>query len=172
MEERVSTTIQTLPTTPGHYWARWRIKSPGTAEEDDAPSGMWEIVQVFQNCIDETDDEWLMVAVPGVERSQSIQDFFWGDGPIPLPSQPDRRRRGRRNIRNDEAMMPAPGHEIGRRNLERVREYFRAHLCATNVECAEAIGLSVEAVGRHVATIRSEWQSHVGTLSAEPTEAA
>lgn len=66
------------PRGPGHYWARWRIKSPGTAEEDDPPSGSWEVVQVFVNCIDEDDDEWLMVAVPGVERSQDVENFYWG----------------------------------------------------------------------------------------------
>lgn len=67
------------PTKPGHYWARWRIKSPGTAEEDDPPFAQWEVVQVFENCIDETDDEYLMVAVAGVERSQAIENFHWGE---------------------------------------------------------------------------------------------
>lgn len=67
------------PKTPGHYWARWRIKSPGTAEEDDPPGGQWEVVQVFENCIDETDPEYLMVSVAGVERSQSVENFHWGN---------------------------------------------------------------------------------------------
>lgn len=71
------------PTKPGHYWARWRIKSPGTAEEDDPPSAQWEVVQVFENCIDPNDDEYLMVAVAGVERSQAIENFFWGDLVVP-----------------------------------------------------------------------------------------
>ena len=52
------------PTGPGHYWARWRIKDPGTAEENDPPGGQWEVVQVVINCIDPTDDEYIMVAVP------------------------------------------------------------------------------------------------------------
>lgn len=73
-----------IPKSPGHYWARWRIKSQGTAEEDDPPSGQWEVVQVFQNCIDEDDDEYLMVAVPGVERSQAIENFHWGER-VPEP---------------------------------------------------------------------------------------
>lgn len=72
------------PKKAGHYWARWKIKSPGTAEEDDPPSGQWEVVQVFENCIDETDDEYLMVAVAGVERSQSLENFFWGER-VPEP---------------------------------------------------------------------------------------
>lgn len=56
--------------------------------------------------------------------------------------------------------MPAPGHEIGRENLEAVREFFAAHLCATQAECARALGLSVMAVNRHVRTIRSEWRTY------------
>jgi hypothetical protein len=48
--------------------------------------------------------------------------------------------------------------DIGQANLEAVREYFRTHLCATNRECAAALGLSVYAVGRHAKTIRAEWQ--------------
>lgn len=71
------------PKEPGHYWARWRIKSPGTAEEDDPPSAQWEVVQVFENCIDQSDDEYLMVAVAGVERSQSVENFFWGERVVP-----------------------------------------------------------------------------------------
>lgn len=72
------------PTEPGHYWAKWKIKSPGTAEEHDPPGGEWEVVQVFQNCIDEDSDEYVMVSVAGVERSQSVENFFWGDR-VPEP---------------------------------------------------------------------------------------
>lgn len=56
-------------------------------------------------------------------------------------------------------MNPAATHqlELGRANLERVRTYFREHLCATNRECAQALGLGVMAVGRHVKMIRAEW---------------
>lgn len=55
--------------------------------------------------------------------------------------------------------MTAPGHEIGRQNRERVRRFFKTHLCATNRECSAAIGMSVEAVGRHVMAIRAEWKT-------------
>ncbi len=79
---------QMLPKEPGHYWARWRIKSPGTAEEDDPPGGQWEVVQVFVNCVDPDDAEYLMVAVPGVERSQSIENFHWGEA-VHRPYPPD-----------------------------------------------------------------------------------
>lgn len=76
--------VHLVPTKPGHYWARWRIKSPGTAEENDPPSGEWEVVQVFQNCIDPDDPEYLAVAVAGVERSQAVENFYWGDR-VPEP---------------------------------------------------------------------------------------
>lgn len=46
----------------------------------------------------------------------------------------------------------------GDENRERVRQWFREHLCGTNRECAEAVGLSEFAVGRHVRAIRSEWR--------------
>lgn len=45
----------------------------------------------------------------------------------------------------------------GEENYGRVVAFFNAHLCATQVECSKAIGISVKAVGRHVKRIRSEW---------------
>lgn len=48
-------------------------------------------------------------------------------------------------------------YELGRKNLEAVRTYFSTHLCATNVECSKALGLSVFSVGRHVKEIRNDW---------------
>lgn len=73
------------PKKPGHYWAKWKIKAPGTAEEDDPPGGEWEVVQVFRNCIDEDDPEHLMVSVAGVARSQALENFFWGQR-VPEPA--------------------------------------------------------------------------------------
>ena len=35
---------------------------------------------------------------------------------------------------------------------------FADHLGCTNVECAKALGLSGMSVGRHVATLRKEWE--------------
>lgn len=46
----------------------------------------------------------------------------------------------------------------GQANLAAVRAFFSAYLCATQKECAEALGLSIMAVGRHVKTIRAEWR--------------
>jgi len=50
-----------------------------------------------------------------------------------------------------------PGVVIGEANREAIRRFLREHLGATNVECADALGLSVVAVGRHVRQIRAEW---------------
>jgi hypothetical protein len=49
------------------------------------------------------------------------------------------------------------GRELGDINQRRVEQFFRDHLCATNVECSKALGLGVMAVGRHVKTIRQTW---------------
>lgn len=51
-----------------------------------------------------------------------------------------------------------PGEAIGDLNRARVRRWFREHLCGTQRECAEALGLSVMAVNRHANTIRAEWR--------------
>lgn len=58
-----------------------------------------------------------------------------------------------------QALAPfvSPGAKIGRANREAVRRFFAEHIGCTNVEAAMALGLSIMAVGRHVATIRAEW---------------
>lgn len=59
---------------------------PGTADEEEfTPCKKYEVVEVFENCIDKDDPEYLMVAVTGVARSQSIENFFWGPGPLEPP---------------------------------------------------------------------------------------
>ncbi len=55
-------------------------------------------------------------------------------------------------------MSVGPGYKIGHDNREGVRAWFLAHVGCTNVECAQALGLSVMAVGRHIKTLRREWQ--------------
>ena len=71
--------MNALPQAAGHFWAQWRICSPGTADEAEfEPSFTWEVVQVFENCLDETDAEHLMVFVPGVAKAQPLDGFFWG----------------------------------------------------------------------------------------------
>lgn len=75
-----------VPSKPGFYWAKWKIKDPGTAEENDPPNGdHWEVVDVYVNCINPDDDEYLMAMVPGVEKAQSLENFFWGKGPLAPP---------------------------------------------------------------------------------------
>lgn len=66
--------------------------------------------------------------------------------------------------------MESPGVIIGRANLAAVRIYFANHIGCTNAECAKAIGLSVMAVGRHVATLRSEWRPTSGGSSDDTRE--
>lgn len=74
------------PTKPGFYWAKWRIADEGTKEGDEqTPSDRWEVMHVFENCLDVEDDEYLRVEVPGVERGQSLENFFWGPGPLAPP---------------------------------------------------------------------------------------
>lgn len=51
-----------------------------------------------------------------------------------------------------------PGEVIGAENLARVRSWYLDHLGGKQVECAEALGLSVMAVNRHVADLRNEWR--------------
>lgn len=53
----------------------------------------------------------------------------------------------------------SPGKVIGDANREAVRAYFASHIGCTSVECGASLGLSVMAVGRHVATLRKEWES-------------
>lgn len=71
--------MSALPTEPGWYWAKWKIAEEGTVEGDElTPSKEWECVQVFENCIDHNVSNWLMVSVCGVDKAQSVENFFWG----------------------------------------------------------------------------------------------
>lgn len=71
---------QNHPTEPGFYWGKWKIADDGTVEGDElTPSDEWEIVQVFRNCLDTSNSEYLRVSVCGVEKSQSLENFFWGN---------------------------------------------------------------------------------------------
>lgn len=65
------------PTKPGWYWAKWITKAKGTSDIDDTPGGFVEIVEVIENCLDETDDEHLGVFVGGVEKMQWLENFEW-----------------------------------------------------------------------------------------------
>lgn len=56
--------------------------------------------------------------------------------------------------------------ELGEENREAVRRFFQQHLCATQTECAKALGISAMAVNRHVRSIRAEWKA-IRTRGAE-----
>lgn len=76
-----------IPRKEGFYWAQWRIADEGTPEGDEqTPSTTWEVVFVFENCSDTDDPEWLKVLVPGQSKSQSLENFFWGPGPLSPPN--------------------------------------------------------------------------------------
>jgi hypothetical protein len=75
------------PEKPGFYWAQWRIADDGTQDNGDLPPpGTWEVVDVFENNDDVTDAAHLRVHVSGVSRGQSIENFFWGPGPLAPPN--------------------------------------------------------------------------------------
>ena len=75
-----------LPREPGFYWAKWRAAAEGTRNGDETlPSDEWVVVEVFENSNDEKEDEHFLVHVCGVEKGQSIMDFFWDGGPLMAP---------------------------------------------------------------------------------------
>lgn len=73
------------PEQPGTYWAKWKIAEDGTREGNELmPSSQWEAVQVLENGGDDPSD-FLRVLVPGVQKSQSLENFMWGPGPLEEP---------------------------------------------------------------------------------------
>lgn len=69
------------PTAPGFYWAKWRSAAEGTADHGEMCSGddaEWEVVEVWENSLNPSDAEYLMVHVGGVERGQGLHRFEWG----------------------------------------------------------------------------------------------
>lgn len=65
------------PTKPGFYWAKLVHPSNELPGEDWA-STQWEVVDVFANTLDTSDDDYLRVSVSGVAPSQNLIDFVWG----------------------------------------------------------------------------------------------
>lgn len=79
---------QPLPIREGFYWAKWRIANDDTREAEElTPSDSWEVVYVFENSFDLASDERFMASVPGVEKSQSVENFYWGPGPLTEPGK-------------------------------------------------------------------------------------
>lgn len=79
-----------VPSVPGFYWAKWRLADQGdtkTAEyETYLPLNTWDVVEVFENQNSGVIDA-LRVLVSGVEDSQSLENFFWGPGPLVAPAK-------------------------------------------------------------------------------------
>jgi len=67
------------PSKPGWYWAKWKIADDGTRDGGElTPSDRWEVVEVVDNGGEDPADK-LRVSVSGVEKTQSVENFFWGD---------------------------------------------------------------------------------------------
>lgn len=77
------------PKAEGFYWAKWKIADDGTVGADDGAldPNRWEVVDVFRNHLgDDPAGRW-RVLVPGVQRSQSLENFYWGPGPLTRPGR-------------------------------------------------------------------------------------
>jgi hypothetical protein len=69
-----------LPTAEGFFWAKWvRCRPDHPDAEVWTPSDKWETVELFENCIEPTDDEYMMVFVGGCTQPQRPEDFEWGE---------------------------------------------------------------------------------------------
>ena len=134
------------PTKPGFYWAQWRIADEGTQDDGNLPAiGTWEVVDVFENCIDRNDPEHLAVHVSGVSKGQSIENFVWGEGPLKRgPDTEDRMLAFKNRLRSlfniDGFLLP----ELSRdQQYEFVRDPVR-YLIRTDRAQSEAIWREVE----------------------------
>lgn len=71
----------------GFWWARWFKADPGTADNGEACGGdHFEPVEVFLNCTDPDSPEPWRVHVLGVSKSQSVENFEWGEPIAPRKS--------------------------------------------------------------------------------------
>jgi hypothetical protein len=78
MEPKTLSEKSDMPTSTGYYWAKWRIAADGTVEGDElTPSDTWEIVQVNDNHGE--GNEKFSVSVCGVQTTQWLDCFFWGE---------------------------------------------------------------------------------------------
>lgn len=70
------------PMEEGFYWAQWRIADDGTQDGDEVPPiGTWEVVEVYENG-HRGEPDHLRVFVLGISKSQSLENFVWGAGPL------------------------------------------------------------------------------------------
>jgi hypothetical protein len=92
------------PQKPGHYAARWLRAAPATrdAAELALPAVTWTVVEVFENSSRKDDQERLLVAVPGIEASQPLDNFKWG-AEVCVGTDPDTTLNDRLDIVIDKA---------------------------------------------------------------------
>ena len=67
------------PDKEGSFWGRWHTPEAGTQDCGECCNGnVWEIHAVFDNNGFDGEDRF-RVLVPGVERSQPLDAFEWGE---------------------------------------------------------------------------------------------
>lgn len=85
----VTTGSYPLPAGDGFYWAKWIKADQGDAKtaeyESYLPNDYWEVVHVGED-VNAEPHERLFVFVHGVEYPQSLENFFWGPGPLQQPA--------------------------------------------------------------------------------------
>jgi hypothetical protein len=82
-EPRMAKPEPTVPREPGFYWAKWFIPEDGTADEDKfVRTNCWEVVSVV-NSYGLIGEDFL-VEVPGVARTQSVENFMWAQPCLPI----------------------------------------------------------------------------------------
>ena len=85
-----------VPTRPGFYWAEWRIVEDGSFPDmpqwDDKPAPGLYVVDVWSRVPDGDDmgldDEVLVAELPGIVKSQPLDNFVWRSGRLEEPTGP------------------------------------------------------------------------------------
>jgi hypothetical protein len=62
-----------IPTKPGFYWVKLCIRDERTADEDVfKPKNNWEVVDVFENCINQSDPEHFRIHEVAAVKSLTL----------------------------------------------------------------------------------------------------
>lgn len=76
-----------LPKQAGFYWATWRVFEDGAGHGPALlPDSGWEVVLVYANGDDPSDDGFFRVMLLGIEATQPVDHFDWGAGPLLPPA--------------------------------------------------------------------------------------